>query len=294
MTIRLNWLNRNTGFDSVTIYRATTPILATSLPAPLVVLTAGETTYDDTTNLRNVLYYYAFKIKRGTDEAFSVSRPMIEMPYNGPGPQEIFRGDWAQGFFGEVPATQLFTAIELQQLVGLTSVTGLDNFVWFKFAHKGKILYIPSYHLHTNVGWNVLYAKGLVFGVDGVGPTGHSNPAVNQMVKVAKGDDQFIVRLPRANLPSNPNQAPALDPESEWVQCMYGYFSLGNGRMLGNYTPPVAWIATYSPMAEFTAGALTAGCHYLTGSPAVNTNINNSQRSATGQLWRPLLEFAPA
>lgn len=290
MSIRLNWIDRNTAVDSVAIYRDIIPLVPATLPAAIATLTAGETTYDDTTAVRNVLYYYGFTVKRGTDSVFSSVRPVVNMPYTGPGPQELMRGDWEQGYFGDVSTTDMFGAIELQQLVGFGTTAGLEVFVWHKFAYRGKVLYFPSQHLSL-VSWNMLYGKGLVFGMDSVGPTGHSNPPVNQMVRVAKGDDQFIVRLPRTNLTPLYVNGP-YDYKSEFVQCigaLWGLYFQDPVRMLGTLNG-LSWTSTANtPCAEFTTGALSGTMAGLNSSPT--TFISSGRRDTAGYAWRPVLEY---
>jgi hypothetical protein len=295
MTIRLTWTNPNTASDSVTIYRDTNPINPASLPAPLATITDGSTTYDDSNNLvRNTLYYYAFSVNKNGDASLSAQKVICNMPNTGPGPTSFVRGDWLLGYFGDLTTAELFTATQLQSLVGLNAATGLDSFTWSKFAYKGKVLYFPSQHLHNSVGWNLLYSKGLVFGTTDTGPTGHSNTPVNQQIKVTKGSDEFIVRLPRTNLTPGYVQG-TIDTASEWYQCVVAQWSAYNSGLLALNQLAPTWTGSPAPMAEFVAGVTTLGCAYVTGSPVPNTATPGTcARSSSSYLWRPVLEYVPS
>lgn len=298
MSIRLKWMNRNPKFDSVTIYRDTKFIDLAALPPPLVVLTNKETEYLDTTAPRGTLLWYAFAIKEGTEVVYSRSKPMVNTDYNGPGPQTIFSGDWNQGYFGKITSTELFTQAEACAPFNITATSGTLN--WYKFAYRGKVLYIPDVVLSNNVGWNLLYTKGLVFGVDGDGPTGHSNPVTNQFKTLSRGTDQFLVRLPRLSV--SPSYPLATDVDSEYYSCVYAmamYSKLGTATSppnvpLNNMTNAgLTSPASPCPMAEFQTGALNTGCaHAVTNGYTVNTGTpGNCVRSTSTYGWRPVLEY---
>lgn len=298
MSVRVKWLNRNTDYDSITVYRDTKTIDPAALPAPLAVLSGGETDYLDTTAPTRTLLYYLIALKKGSETTYSSPKPTVNIGYTGPGPQNILFGDWRFGYFGSILATEFFTGLEVTTPLGVAGGINVANMVWHKFAFKGKVLYFPSAHISTTVGWNYLYSKGLVFGVDGDGPTGHSNPVTNQMKKVVKGDDQFIVRLPRTN--NTPGYvAGTLDVNSGADVAEYalmysiqnGATGMGANAILGAAT--LVANASRGPVAEFQAGALTQGCnHYEANSWTINVaNPSNCQRSSNTHLWRPVLEY---
>lgn len=299
MSIRLKWMNRNPKFDSITIYRDTKFIDLTALPPPLVVLTNKETEYLDTSAPRGTLVWYAFAIKEGTETVYSRSKPMVNIDYTGPGPQAIFTGDWNQGYFGKITAAELFTQLEVCSPFGISPLTAY-TLNWYKFAYRGKVLYIPDVILSSSVGWNLLYTKGLVFGVDGEGPTGHSNSPTNQFKTLVRGTDQFLVRLPR--LGTLPSYGLTADQESEYQSCVYGM--AGTSRPGTATSPPMVALNNLAnaglvspsgtvPMAEFQTGALNTGCAHAGASTyTVNTtNPGNCNRSISTYGWRPVLEY---
>lgn len=290
MSIRLGFLNPNASFDSIKVYRDTAKLNPTSLPAPIATLTGGETTYLDTTAPRGVLLYYLFEVRKGDDVEYSQARPIVNIDYNGPGPQDIQYGDWNQGYFGPVDQATLFTNTELCNLLGVATPNAAAQ-TWYKFAYKGKVLYFPLAAASTAVGWNYLYGKGLVFGVNGDGPTGHSNPAVNQWKTVARDNDEFIVRLPRTN--KTPGfVSGTVDEDSEWYQCvlqMGGLYNMDSAIMLGDVT--YQSLAGIQPLAEFVAGSLAASCMYCPASSMIPTTAAGAPRSTSTYYWRPMLEY---
>lgn len=299
MSIRLKWLNRNTVFDSVIIYRSLDPINLDALPAPLVTLTNGEKEYLDTTAPKAKLLWYAFGVKKGTEIVYSKSKPMMDVDYTGPGPQEIALGNWFQGYFGIIEQVDLLTSADLVGKFGVGNVSS-TAIRWHKFAYMGKVLYIPSAIVAIGVSWNALYNKGLVFGVNDVGPTGHGNPPTNQWQTIVKGDDQLLVRLPRSNLTPDYVMG-TTDPYSEWFMCVYalGGSSQAKGlsqpQAIAALGPDNSWFVlntTTAPLAEFqNNGALTGGSNYVAvNSSAWGTNALGAARSSSGN-WRPVLEY---
>lgn len=298
MSIRLKWLNRNTVFDSVIIYRSLDPINLDALPAPLVTLTNGEKEYLDTTAPKAKLLWYAFGVKKGTEIVYSKSKPMMDVDYTGPGPQEIALGNWFQGYFGTLPVTDLATSADLVNKFGIGVAVGDNGALWHKFAHRGKVLYFCSSVSAGTISWNLLYSKGLVFGVNGVGPVGHGNPAVNQWQTFIKGDDQLLVRLPRTNL--TPDYAGgSVDTSGEWTACILGLNGNSyaapeqpqNVAALGSGTGFTTTVGTI-PLAEFqNNGAINGGCNNLTSNGIAPSNaVSNCLRTATA-YWRPVLEY---
>lgn len=299
MSVRIKWLNRNTDYDSITIYRDTKPISQSALPASIAVLTDGETDYLDTTAPTKTLLYYLIALKKGTAITYSLPKPTVNIGYTGPGPQTIRQGDWRFGYFGPVTTAELFTTAELCSLCGVASPASVTGFTWHKFAFNGKILFFSNAHVSAAVGWNLLYSKGLVFGVDGDGPTGHSNPPVNQMKRVAKGDDLFIVRLVRSN--NTPGYVQGTQDVTNGVDVaeyalIHGIRKSTTGAanpLLGDITALMPVVATQAPAAEFQAGALTQGCNHAGASQwGMNvTNPLNCPRNGTTHAWRPILEY---
>lgn len=297
MSVRVKWLNRNTDYDSITIYRDTKLIDPAALPAKLVELTGDELDYLDTTAPVRTLLYYLIELKKGTEVTYSKPKPTVNIGYNGPGPQAITVGDWRFGYFGTLTTAELFTAAEVCTPLNVNFPASVSGLAWHKFAFNGKVLYFPNAHLSANVGWNYLYLRGLVFGVDGDGPTGHSNTPTNQMKKIAKGDDQFIVRLPRTNNSPGYGQGTA-DLVSGRDVAEYALInSILKGAtgeanpILGDVT--LTSINATAPVAEFQGGALAQGCQYAIANSWVISTVSpsNCVRSSNTYLWRPVLEW---
>lgn len=92
-----------------------------------------------------------------------------------PGPTDIAVGDEQLGYYGLVLATDFITGTSLASAVTLTAGTAINSTVdWFKFAYKGKTLYIPQKPLRYALSWNQLNALGIVTGTKTVGINGNA------------------------------------------------------------------------------------------------------------------------
>lgn len=230
MSVRLTWGAGNAALaESIKIYRSDTTFTASTLPAVLETLAGSATSYDDTTVVRNQLYYYRVGMIRAGEELISELLVMGHYPDTGPGAQKILRGNWELGYFGEVAAANLFTSGSLVAQTGHPGGTlGVDTAFtsWFKFVRKGKILFIPNFRATINTTWIQLYNLGLVHGSEDAGDTqniatftGYTGP-VTQNKTVTAGAYEFKVRLPR--LSDGPTGDYVTDPaviaSSEWVE----------------------------------------------------------------------------
>lgn len=212
MSITINWTDLNLTVTKFRVYRQTTPILPGALPAVLAEVAAGTYTYIDTTAVRNTLYYYVVSTVVGTEETLSANMPLAYMPYTGPGPQKLLRGDWSYGTFGRMNPEDLFGALELISLCGLpaamyTAGAGWLFTCWTKIVANGKILYIPDLAVGYNYGslsLGVLYGLGLVYGTDASSTWNAamktSMGTIPQNFQLNKNADNFIVRLPGSKL----------------------------------------------------------------------------------------------
>lgn len=116
------------------------------------------------------------------------------LPY-GPGPQELVAGDMNAGYFGEVPASELYSGDRLAFELAVTEgVLQNSDAGWLKFAHNGKVLFIAKQTLMHSVTWDHLYARGIVYGTDDDGKAPRGTP-VNQRTVVEHGGNKFVVRL---------------------------------------------------------------------------------------------------
>jgi hypothetical protein len=207
MSLTVNWIDRNITVDKFRIYRANSPILDGALPAVLAEVAAGVFTYTDTTAVRNQVYHYRVSTVVGTEETLSSNMPLAYMPYTGPGPQKLLRGDWSCGTFGRMNPEDLFGVNEMLAMVNnsLFSQAPVAQLYtcWIKMVLNGKILFFPDQSISYSGaawGWDDLYKAGLVYGADD--PSTWSAAAkstygtIPQNYIASKGNDNFIVRLP--------------------------------------------------------------------------------------------------
>ncbi len=206
MSNKLTWKNPNTLADSIVIYRSTSKIDKSALPAPLATLAKTEVEYIDTTNLLNVPYYYRIGRVSGLDIALSPNICLQERSELGAGPTTLLRGDFETGYFGSVSAADFFTTAELTTAVGLSTANSSiveANPTWHKFAHNGKIKYLPNKVLRVGTGINFfsLYNLGAAFGTDTTASEliqWNSSPAVTPKVqdkRVTRDNRTYRVRL---------------------------------------------------------------------------------------------------
>lgn len=201
MPIKVDWIDRNITVDSFRLYRSTTPIPDSPLPEPLATIPAGTFTYTDLTTVRNKTYYYRVGTVVGAEETLSSNAALAHMPYTGPGPQKLLRGDWASGYFGQVSMTDLFTPAEIMSLANTAMGAVTNNITWHKFVYQGKILFYPHMCLSAGFSYQHLYSKGLLYGLT---PSSEWPPYIKttfgtipQGVTINRGNDYFVVRTPQ-------------------------------------------------------------------------------------------------
>ncbi|OZV10806.1 hypothetical protein CIW83_18485 [Tissierella sp. P1] len=93
-------------------------------------------------------------------------------PLGSPGNQDLILGDMSAGYFGTV--NNLVTNTQLTNLMGMTAGTLLDaentDVTFHKFAHKGRILFIPSRPIKHTISWDNIQSqngvKGKVISID--------------------------------------------------------------------------------------------------------------------------------
>jgi len=206
MPIKIDWTDPNTA-DDYTIYRSASPIADASLPAALAVIPGGTLTYTDDTAVRNQVYYYRVASRKGADIALTPNRVLAYMPYTGPGPQVLLRGDWNFGYFGKLAMSDLFTTQECKNFVGtITSQTENTDATmgWLKFVYKGRILFIASQALYTSITWELLYRAGVIYGnfpsADWAPYAKTTFGTIPQAKSVIKGEHSFIMRVPTSRV----------------------------------------------------------------------------------------------
>lgn len=136
------------------------------------------------------------------------SKPMAYNRIMGPGPQALTRGDWEYGFFGVMELNEFISYNNLRALIqdqGLPITNSSPSSVsecWFKFASRGRIVYMCSSEISFSLSWKEFYEAGVAGG-------GAPAEDIPQQVKDAYGivtkdlrvtidDLQYRVRLPEA------------------------------------------------------------------------------------------------
>lgn len=205
MQIKLSWENRNSTDDGTRIYKSNAVIASNALPAVLVTLPPGASSYTDADVLRDQTYHYRIEIFKGGDKSLSQNIVATAVPYTGPGPQDLIAGDFERGYFGQVDPLDFITydAIAEWASVAFNSFgTQYTSYKWLKFAHKGKILFVAQNPIRFGMPWLTLYNKGLVYGVDHSGNPGLAGlAAVNQKRVVSIAGNKFLVRLLKGKAP---------------------------------------------------------------------------------------------
>lgn len=297
MSLKLNWVNPNGAVDSITIYRSQSKIDPVNLPEPLATLPGAATSYTDTTATRNTLYYYVIAVKKGDEVALTNNRALAYMPYVGPGPQSIVRGDYEYGYMGSMPLEDLASAQEFYNLFGFTSGTVTTGSISvFKVIVKCKIYYLPNLNFVNSVNFDALYKLGLVFGMEDFSQHAFGQSLITRLGNVpqkrlfTKGEHQFVVRLPTSRL--NHGVVDSNTTEyygGEW-DTIYGPLLLNrevkyNPLQMADYFNSNEYILTSDAHSNNT-NAIVRGS--TTGDRVTNLAVA-SNSSTTG--WRPFIEL---
>lgn len=209
----------------------------------------------------------------------------------GPGGKVIIGGDYNSGFLGEVSDEELISGDQLALEVGLSAGVPVNQGAgWLKFIHRGKILYIAKKPLRHSISWDQLYSSGLVYGVEGPGPsTGTNGIEVDQNVVVPVGADSAV----KVRLLTGGNANPSDSAGGEWNELLYP-ISDGDPDRRG-------WAAYTNSELGFLSSAhqwaqedrdTTASQAVVRGGGGVTFYIYLSKTSGDYQrLWRPVLEL---
>lgn len=85
-----------------------------------------------------------------------------------PGPKNLISGTMQEGFFGEVPASELITGDDLASQVGISQGTSQHSTAgWLKFAYKGKIQFIAKKPIRHSISWDAINTAKCVYGDSG-------------------------------------------------------------------------------------------------------------------------------
>lgn len=193
MSITVNWDDPNTiDYDEVRVYRSESKTEGFELVGSV---NPHINEYVDNEQLpQNTVYYYRFDIyKDGVMKSSSKVVPAGYYPIGtGPGPQEITRGDWDFGYFGEVDTGSLPNVLDICQGFSDASASydmssnGVDVTKWYKFIVNKKIIFIPNH-----------YFKSQTFVIEQNQYAIPSNSLTPNSFNVCKaGSNSFNVRLP--------------------------------------------------------------------------------------------------
>lgn len=293
MTITINWITPKK-VDQVLLYRSTTKYDPQVLPveAPLATLGPEATSYIDNSALVNTYYYYLLAYKSGDEIVYSPQSLTINMPYTGPGPQELLRGDWERGYFGEFSAPEMPNRAEITALVkgGGSAYT---EPTWLKFIYKGKILFIPKGNPTQSISWNMLYASGLIYGMDSFGPANRPTNVgdVNQRVIYSKGDHDYLVRTPRGGSSDDFSPPPSGHIRGEWAVLVSACY------LSTRATPATDWDDIprtvgfidnrYTILAEPNGNYIAS----VNGNTPGSVLPTASTRTETSLFWTPVFEL---
>jgi hypothetical protein len=183
MAIRLKWKNPNTGSTVVRIYRSATPLNTAALPAPIVEITNGATTYLDEFPKYGESFYYIFSVLVNGRELFTPNKYYSCLIDLGPGPKDIILGDFKFGYFGTVLTSDLgFGSTLYGQSVSFTQL--------YKLVRNGKIIYAPLKTI-TAYGRDLKDLKVLTSGVT---PKNDPYAGAGGMIREFNGR-QFALRV---------------------------------------------------------------------------------------------------
>lgn len=164
--IKLSWRDRNANEQGHRVYKSQTPMDVNSLPAHEVELGADVTTWNDVNVTEGEEYRYIVSAFRDGVEKFSGEHvtTAIEFPPPAPGSDVFVGGDPTDGFFGEVPTTELITGDDLANEIGLSAGTSQhSNEPWLKFAIDEEILYVAKKPYRNDVSWDDIDAVNAVY-----------------------------------------------------------------------------------------------------------------------------------
>lgn len=307
MAITLNWSNRNQAVTAVKIYRGLSRQTALTL---LDTLGAVET-YTDAAVVPNKLYYYQIALVINGEEVPGALLPMSTITDMGPGPQTLMTGTMEYGYFGKMSPADLFTSTQLQTLVGsMSNVTnyGVALAYWRKFAHFGKIIYIPDVPIWTSNSATILnmlngfYLAGALYGHGTTAKMSTITAAATvQNKRIVKDQYELIVRLPKANVYTEASTTYATTTNSldycagEMLLVVSnisnGFLSrdlITNGLAFPRIGQTEATPAAVIIYSQHLANANTG----ITAQTNIGTSTSTQGLSATGGYALPVLELA--
>jgi len=200
MSFTLRWNNPNTLATVVNIYRDTKDISPTALPAPLVTLSNGETSYRDTTVVAGQTYYYLMTVSANGKTVATASQKYTVAVRRGIGPNTLISGDDRLGYYGAVAAEEQWYGNQLPAgflAMFPNAYASTDRVPVTKFTRNGKIFYMLTSISPGWATWADLYRNGLVYGTGDNGPAGGNGslPLTLQDAKIDSQNDTYRMRL---------------------------------------------------------------------------------------------------
>lgn len=84
---------------------------------------------------------------------------------NAPGPKTLLHGTLTAGFFGELPASELYVGTDLALACGVAVGNSQNsNEPWLKFAWNGDIIFTPKKPLRNSISYDALVSANCVSG----------------------------------------------------------------------------------------------------------------------------------
>lgn len=233
-----------------------------------------------------------------------VKKPSDDYPLSGPGPKSLLFGDTTLGYFGEVSSADLITLADLRTQLNFPTGTdfGSWNGQWIKMYVDQQVIFFPTAKVATNITWNDLYNKGLIYGINGNGAYPSSTPTNQLKVVTAKGSN-FKVRCFKA-CSSDPSGMGGIENLSNTTNPL-----LLNGewyRVIASITTPklTSYTGVYQPIYTQATSILPIGTTpyawaqetrnqtFVTNGLTINnTQVAPSNVKASALLaWLPVLE----
>jgi hypothetical protein len=274
--------------------------------------------YKDTELINGTTYYYMLfpYTEDGVITIDSANRinatPQAYDDLTGsPGNNNLVAGTMQEGFFGEVPASELITGDALASQVGISQGTSQHSTAgWLKFAYQGKIQFVAKKPIRHSISWDVINTAKCVYGDSG-----------DKTVTI--GGLTYKVRLLRALEPSNDPKTTAsassgtVNHGSEWNRLMcqiheqainksWDYpdnvesdigilaHNLGSGNQ-GMYNDADLVVKSGDGRLSWCQeiGTSTSYRLYRGNAGVSNSNNHTSSLSDSVRGWRPCLELVP-
>ena len=102
------------------------------------------------------------------DGEISVNNPYPHDLSGSPGSKFLIAGTMEEGFFGEVPASELITGDALASECGIAQGTSqFSTEPWLKFAYKGEIQFVAKKPIRSSISWDAINTADCVYGDSG-------------------------------------------------------------------------------------------------------------------------------